>query len=224
MSQRKHYSREFKLEAVRLLEQSDKPIAELARELGIRRNLLYKWRDTLSEKSEAAFPGAGRKRDFEEEKLFENLEAMWEILGRQPKTPDFSTSASKYSVDTYKRRFGSLRKSLEAFLEFVNTPPREPATQSTEAKPSWEHSKNSQPSQHVKRHRTGRNVSYKLRFMVMRRDGFKCKFCGATPASDPGTKLVIDHVIPWSSGGETTIDNLQTLCEVCNSGKSNLSL
>ena len=67
MSQRKRYSREFKLEAVRLLEQSDKPIAELARELGIRRNLLYKWRDTLSEKGEASFPGAGRKRDFEEE-------------------------------------------------------------------------------------------------------------------------------------------------------------
>ena len=67
MSQRKHYSREFKLEAVRLLEQTDKPIAELARELGIRRNLLYKWRDTLSQKGEASFPGTGRKRDFEQE-------------------------------------------------------------------------------------------------------------------------------------------------------------
>lgn len=67
MNQRKRYTREFKLEAVRLLEQSDKPIAELARELGIRRNLLYKWRDTLSAKGEASFPGAGRKRDFEEE-------------------------------------------------------------------------------------------------------------------------------------------------------------
>lgn len=67
MSQRKRYSREFKLEAVRLLEQADKPVAELARELGIRRNLLYKWRDTLVEKGEASFPGAGRKRDFEQE-------------------------------------------------------------------------------------------------------------------------------------------------------------
>ena len=67
MNQRKHYSREFKLEAVRLLEQSDKPATELARELGIRRNLLYKWRDTLSEKGDASFPGVGRKRDFEEE-------------------------------------------------------------------------------------------------------------------------------------------------------------
>ena len=67
MSQRKHYSREFKLEAVRLLEQTDKPIAELARELGIRRNLLYKWRDTLTQKGEASFPGGGRKRDFEQE-------------------------------------------------------------------------------------------------------------------------------------------------------------
>jgi transposase len=67
MSERKRYSREFKLEAVRLLKQSDQPVTEIARELGIRRNLLYKWRDTLSEKGEASFPGSGRKRDFERE-------------------------------------------------------------------------------------------------------------------------------------------------------------
>jgi len=67
MSQRQRFTREFKLEAIRLLEQSDRPIAELARELGIRRNQLYKWQQALSSKGEAAFPGAGRKRDYEEE-------------------------------------------------------------------------------------------------------------------------------------------------------------
>ena len=44
---RKRFSKEFKLEALRLMECSDKSGAELARELGIRRNQLYKWRREL---------------------------------------------------------------------------------------------------------------------------------------------------------------------------------
>ena len=43
--ERQAFSREFKLEAVRLLEEGKKPAAELARELGIRRNQLYKWKE-----------------------------------------------------------------------------------------------------------------------------------------------------------------------------------
>lgn len=58
---RKQFSRQFKLDAVRLLETSDKAGAELARELGIRRNQLYKWRDQVERRGEAeAFPGPGR--------------------------------------------------------------------------------------------------------------------------------------------------------------------
>ena len=59
--QRQRYSREFKLEAVRLLELGQKPAAQLALELGIRRNLLYKWQKDLQGKGEAAFRGQGRK-------------------------------------------------------------------------------------------------------------------------------------------------------------------
>ena len=60
MQKRKTFSRGFKLEAVRLLERSDKSAAEVARELGIRRNQLYKWKEQLQAKGEAAFPGQGR--------------------------------------------------------------------------------------------------------------------------------------------------------------------
>jgi len=49
--QRQRYNREFKLEAVRLLEQGQKPAAQLALELGIRRNLLYKWQKDLQGKA-----------------------------------------------------------------------------------------------------------------------------------------------------------------------------
>ena len=58
--QRQRYNREFKLEAVRLLELGQKPAAQLALELGIRRNLLYKWQKQLA-KGEDAFRGSGRK-------------------------------------------------------------------------------------------------------------------------------------------------------------------
>jgi transposase-like protein len=63
MKKRKYFTREFKLEAVRLLEEGDKPAAELARELGVRRNLLYKWQETIEKKGKDAFPGKGRRSD-----------------------------------------------------------------------------------------------------------------------------------------------------------------
>ncbi len=53
----KTYAREFKQEAVRLLEESGRPSAELAMELGIRRNQLYKWKEQLMKKGEKAFSG-----------------------------------------------------------------------------------------------------------------------------------------------------------------------
>ena len=65
-----------------------------------------------------------------------------------------------------------------------------------------------------------RKISDKLRYSVLKRDNFKCCACGASPAKDPSVELHIDHIIPWSKGGETTLENLQTLCSKCNIGKS----
>lgn len=66
-TKRKHYSKEFKLEAVRLLELGKKPPADIARELGIKRNQLYKWQDEVHAKGEDAFPGRGRQAPAEAE-------------------------------------------------------------------------------------------------------------------------------------------------------------
>ena len=71
------------------------------------------------------------------------------------------------------------------------------------------------------KHRTSRDPSMKLRFEILKRDNFKCCACGSSPAKDPAVELHIDHIIPWSRGGETTIENLQTLCSICNFGKGN---
>jgi transposase-like protein len=62
MTKRTTYSKEFKIEAVRLLERGDKKPTDLARVLGITRNKLYQWREQLKGKSmDEAFPGQGRR-------------------------------------------------------------------------------------------------------------------------------------------------------------------
>jgi transposase len=61
MKRRKAFSQEFKLEAVRLLEEGKKIPSELARELGIRRNQLYKWKEQRDREGDTAFPGSGKR-------------------------------------------------------------------------------------------------------------------------------------------------------------------
>jgi transposase len=58
----KTYSKEFKQEAVRLMESTDRPAAEIAQELGIRRNQLYKWKEQMESKGDKAFSGRGRPK------------------------------------------------------------------------------------------------------------------------------------------------------------------
>ena len=54
------FTKEFKLEAVKLLESGEQTGDEIAKALGIRRNQLYKWREELKKKGEEAFQGPGR--------------------------------------------------------------------------------------------------------------------------------------------------------------------
>ena len=61
MGQRKTFTPEFKREAVQLLESGSRPASHIARELGIKRNQLYKWQAELKTRKEAAFPGSGRR-------------------------------------------------------------------------------------------------------------------------------------------------------------------
>lgn len=57
------YPKAFKLEAIRLMNESDRPSSEIAAELGIRRNQLYKWKEQLESKGEDALTSKrGRPR------------------------------------------------------------------------------------------------------------------------------------------------------------------
>ena len=58
-----------------------------------------------------------------------------------------------------------------------------------------------------------------LRFLILKRDGFRCQYCGGTP--DLGYMLHVDHIVPFSKGGKTIEENLITSCLLCNLGKGN---
>lgn len=57
-------------------------------------------------------------------------------------------------------------------------------------------------------------IAKRLRYEILRRDGFACRACHAADVP-----LVVDHVVPVSLGGATEPGNLQALCDPCNSGK-----
>lgn len=60
-------------------------------------------------------------------------------------------------------------------------------------------------------------VSKRLRYEILRRDNFQCRYCGAAA---PDVKLNADHVIPQSLGGSDKPNNLVTSCADCNGGKT----
>ncbi len=159
-----------------------------------------------------ALAGLSRTRNLHvsNEELFNNLLEVWTRLGRQPKYQDLTSKLSKYCAGTYENRFNGWRKALEAFVVWANE--GEP--------PSVEVSSRKKVSGHL----TSRNINYRLKFLVMRRDNFKCRITGRSPATDPNVILEVDHIVPWDKGGETVAENLQTLAKEINIGKSNLDM
>jgi transposase len=67
MEKRQRFTPEFKREAIRLLQKAGKPVAVVARELGIPRNRLYKWAQDAQSKGEQAFRGSGRPKASQDE-------------------------------------------------------------------------------------------------------------------------------------------------------------
>jgi len=166
---------------------------------------------------------AGYRRRVTDEEYFRNLEQVWISLGRQPSYTEMEKPLSIYPAKTYAHRFGSWRKALEAFVTFVNTPEVElPVRQGEHSDQKRPDSKTPRVVRRPVQRRTTRAPSHRLRFLVMKRDNFACRSCGRSPATEVGIVLHIDHIIPWGSGGETELSNLQTLCDRCNLGKGNL--
>lgn len=143
-----------------------------------------------------------------DERLFENILVLWQHYGRQPRRAELSLPPSTISQSPYRRRFKTWMEALESFVEYANA---------SETPAPIEQESLSSSSR-----KTSREPSLRLRFRVLLRDNFSCRQCGVSPAKQHGIELHVDHIRPWSRGGETAIENLQTLCSKCNLGKSNL--
>lgn len=150
-----------------------------------------------------------------DEELFENLAAIWERLGRQPFRWELSKTLgfSRFSLGTYEKRFGSWNNALTAFIAYIERSDGVPTLASV--RPA--------SNQRNRITRTGAKINWRLRATVLIRDSCICRMCGASPAKDSAVVLHADHMEPWSKGGETVLDNLQTLCAMCNIGKSDLA-
>jgi hypothetical protein len=142
-----------------------------------------------------------------DEELYKNILNLWEQLGKQPRRANLTNDISEYSQSPYNRRFSTWNNALQNFVVWANGEEIS-APESSDI-------------DNAKR-KTGRDPSLRLRFKIMQRDNFTCKQCGASPAKNPSVELHIDHIIPWSKGGDTIFENLQTLCLQCNLGKGNL--
>lgn len=115
MDKRKDFSPEFKREAVRMLDAGQKPATDLARELGIRRNQLYKWKGELVKHGAEAFPGMGRRSAGKDEvsRLRKELErVIWRFSLRRQEAMD----SHQYSKPCLLVTSRKTKLSLSRFL------------------------------------------------------------------------------------------------------------
>ena len=186
------------------------------------KNQFGTWRNAIEKSGLSLLKGTGR---YNEDQLFQNLMKVWEYFGRRPKYREMFNSPSEISGTTYDYRFGSWKKALGDFLKWVKTNSNDtenipdPIPEKQKLKQN-EKKIISRLSDGMRDKR--RTATPKQRWIVLNRDGFRCLKDGLTPSD--GIKLEVDHIIPWSEGGRTIIENLRTLCNICNKGKSDTEL
>jgi hypothetical protein len=146
--------------------------------------------------------------------LFDNLDRVWQTLGRQPRAKEMTQPLSPISISRYQKVLAKpwydicveylAHKSGVSVVE-IDRETRPPVPKAN--------SRGGRVAQ--------RGVSLSLRYEVLKRDNFRCVKCGRSPATGIGVQLHVDHAISWANGGDTVLANLQTLCSDCNLGKSN---
>lgn len=137
------------------------------------------------------------------ETLIETLERVWRRHGRPPGWAVLRKLAGM-SPYPYARVWGSLRRACEALA-------RHHRGQITR-----EQLLAGNPQMH--RRKRARQIPLHTRWHVLKRDRYRCRVCGRSPATAK-VELHVDHVRPMSKGGTNEPSNLRTLCHECNSGR-----
>ncbi len=136
------------------------------------------------------------------EEILGLLDDLWKVTHREkarsPSVADLKVSGLPIGLSTIVKRFGSWNKALAMTAETARGKLKAP-----KPRRAWVERSPRQPT------------SVNKRFMVFKRDGYRCRMCGQA-----GGELEADHVIPVCRGGRDILENLQTLCRRCNRGKS----
>lgn len=158
-------------------------------------------------------------KKYNEAECFVNLLEVWTKLGKQPRGQDMNDSnISKVGLKAYTLRWGTWKKALTAFV--LETNKDSFTAENLSSEPYIESYVPKNEPKKVKEE-DKRDIKLSLRFKILASNNFKCVLCGNSPATDPTCKLHVDHIIPFSKGGKTTIENLRTLCKNCNLGRGN---
>ncbi len=195
--------------------------------ISIYRSRFGSWQKAVTQ---AGLSTSNLGRRYSEEDYFDNLANVWTHLGRRPRYSDMNAFPSVITPGGYEARFGSWRRALIAFVEWAN--------QETANSDEFGIFRQEQPSDAILNNQCEqmieatqinrqssedrRKVPLRLRWKVLERDSFTCVICGRSRAKGDDIKLHADHIVAWSRGGKTTLDNLRSLCEECNLGKGNL--
>jgi hypothetical protein len=131
------------------------------------------------------------KPKYSDEFLLNHLAELSKQLGRTPSRNEVKCP----DAHTYRDRFGSYNNAVIAAGLTPNT---------------------IVPVSYLNQERN--LVPLSLRYKILKRDGFRCQYCGGTPQE--GYTLHVDHKIPRSQGGKAVEDNLIAACILCNQGKS----
>ena len=140
--------------------------------------------------------------------MLDNIRDVWLIKGLQPTRRDMDNkNLSRISSGVYLRNFGSWYNALDVFAQYMSD---EDANNDNVVSILGEG-----------KHYTKREPNNRLKVQVLMRDGNRCRLCGIE-CNDGLHNIHFDHIVPWSKGGETTLENLQVLCNDCNSAKGNI--